>query len=57
MSQNYLFLMEFLIFDGAAVAWGLWELRSLRRDAESSRRDADAAEAARSEDLPGHSER
>lgn len=30
--SDYVFLAEALIFAGAALAWGVWELWSLRRE-------------------------
>jgi hypothetical protein len=51
--MNTIFLMEFLLFDGAALAWAGWELWSVRpsRDEEAKKRDAASKEAA------GHPER
>lgn len=51
MKQNWLFLFEFLIFDGVAVAWGLWQIRSVRR---SIREDRERAQ--KSEEAAGHPE-
>lgn len=40
--KHYVFFIEFLFFDFAVLAWGFWQLRSLRRDSDEARRkDAD----------------
>jgi hypothetical protein len=48
MSGNPVFLFELLIFSGAALAWGAWELWSVRRS-----RDTDTSQPAEPE--PGAS--
>ena len=47
--MNTIFLMEFLLFDGAALAWAGWELWSVRprRDEGAKERDAESKESAR----------
>jgi hypothetical protein len=36
---HWTYLIEFMIFEIAVVAWGLWELRSLRRERDKERKD------------------
>jgi hypothetical protein len=50
--RNFAFLFEFFVFSGPAVAWGLWELRSLRRERRKDA-EADAKQALRAS---GHTE-
>ncbi len=47
--MDTLFLMEFLLFDGAALAWAGWELWSVRpsQDEAAKKRDAASKESAR----------
>jgi hypothetical protein len=47
--MNTIFLMEFLLFDGAALAWAGWELWSVRPslDEAAKKRDAASKDAAR----------
>jgi hypothetical protein len=53
MTVNPIFLMEFLLFDGAALAWAGWEIWSLR----SSKKEPESTKhALGSEDPPGHPE-
>jgi hypothetical protein len=44
-AANPLFLMEFLVFNGAALGWAGYELWSLRREREKDAAE-DAAKAA-----------
>ena len=39
MGSGWTAFGEFLLFDGLVIAWGIWELWSLRRE---RRRDAEA---------------
>lgn len=32
MGSSWMAIAEFVVLDGVVVAWGLWELYSLRRD-------------------------
>ena len=50
--MNTLFLLEFLIFDGAALTWAGYELWSVRR----SKWDAETKTEAESKDPPRHPE-
>jgi hypothetical protein len=54
MSVNPLFLLEFLLFDGGALAWAVWEYWQIRPS--KVRRDAGAEDGSSPED-PGHPER
>jgi hypothetical protein len=51
--MNTLFLLEFLIFDGAALTWAGYELWSVRR----SKWEADAKDEKPSKEAPRHPER
>ncbi len=41
--RNWIFFIELMVFSGAAIAFGLWELYKLRQDrkAQESRQDSD----------------
>jgi hypothetical protein len=54
--MHALLLLEFLLFDGAALAWGGWELWSLRRSKWENPADSENAASGRSEDAPRHPE-
>lgn len=51
--MNSLFLMEFLLFDGAALAWAGWELWSVR---PSKDQPTEARPLPSSEDAARHPE-
>ncbi len=60
--MNKLFLLEFLIFDGAALTWGAYEIWSVRRsrwpdDPKERPDDAKEKMPAPSENAPRHPER
>jgi hypothetical protein len=54
--MNTIFLMEFLLFDGAALAWAGWELWSVRPSQDAAAKKRDAASKAASKDAAGHPE-
>jgi hypothetical protein len=56
MQSNGLFLMEFLIFDGVALAWAGWELWSLHRDKSKPKAKSGAEPPPASDETPRHPE-
>jgi hypothetical protein len=50
MDSSYLILVELVLVLGAVLGWGVWELRSLRRE---RRRDEEARHAADASSRPG----
>ncbi len=54
MDSDSVFLVEFLIFGGAAVAWGVWQIWSVRRGKDWSKDDHEPPD---SDDSSGHPER
>ena len=52
MQRNYAFLFEFFVFSGPALAWGAWQLWSLRRERQ---KDAEADEQ-KASSPSGHAE-
>jgi hypothetical protein len=56
MRTNTHFILELLLFEGAAVAWAAWEFWSVRPKAKADPK-APAASPPESEDRPGHPER
>jgi hypothetical protein len=53
MTVNPIFLMEFLLFDGAALAWAGWEIWSVRRGKDDPEPERQSPP---SKDAPGHPE-
>jgi hypothetical protein len=56
MKSHYVFLLETGLFEGAALAWGIWELWSLRRRKDETPTSKPAA-AENLPKAPGHPER
>ena len=56
--ETWGFLIEGALFGGAALAWGIWELRSVRREIRKDKEKAAAeAETLSAAELSGHAER
>ena len=56
MTGNPVFLIELLIFSAAALAWGGWELWSVRRSRDAKDPPAPKPSDSASADDPGHPE-
>ena len=54
--ENWGFLIEGGLFGGAALAWGFWELWSLRRDKRKTQQEQDAKQNSLSTGPSGHAE-
>ncbi len=53
MKSNTLFILALILFDGVAVAWGLWEVWSIR---PKKRLEEQADPRPQSPENPGHPE-
>jgi hypothetical protein len=56
MKPNTMFFIEFLFFDVVALAWGAWELWSVRAKKELDQAAEDAPSRTVSPDAPRHPE-
>ncbi len=56
MKSHYVFLLETGLFEGVALAWGVWELWSVRRSKDDKPKSKPAAPDSLPKG-PGHPER